>query len=142
MDGPDTVMREVDGHKFGQNDDGAAMMCSLVCRALGRHPHNADCHANDAASCTHPEVQHIEEMIYPNPDTPKDWITHALYWHRSGIYASHSLDGLTSLAFSQDSKVCIERISHRLPLKLHFPDPYSKDEQADFAKWLGALVCM
>ena len=35
MDGPDDVPLEIDGRKFSTNDEGAPMMCNLVCSAMG-----------------------------------------------------------------------------------------------------------
>ncbi|KAL5513533.1 hypothetical protein ACEPAH_3932 [Sanghuangporus vaninii] len=90
---------ELDGHKFGSNDDGAPMLCNLVCSAMGRHAHIDYCRASDPNSCNAPEVDHIRTRIDPNPDRPKDWISHGLYWRRLG-----------------------------------FRDPYSREEQATFAK--------
>jgi hypothetical protein len=34
--------------------------------------------------CDNPETQHINKIMVPNPDQPKDWITHGLHWHRMG----------------------------------------------------------
>ncbi|KAJ6609456.1 hypothetical protein B0H10DRAFT_2063907 [Mycena sp. CBHHK59/15] len=99
VDGPDGTILELQGHKFASNDDGAPMMCNLVCQEMGRHVHIAYCEANEVTSCNAPEVQHETTRLLPHPDRSKDWISHSLYWKRSG-----------------------------------FKDPYSKDDQANFAK--------
>lgn len=76
------------------------MMCNLVCQALGRHIHIDYCRAEDAASCIgNNEAQHIFKRLLPHPDRPKDFLTHNLFWRRSG-----------------------------------FKDPYSREEQTNFAK--------
>ncbi|KAJ3570940.1 hypothetical protein NP233_g4078 [Leucocoprinus birnbaumii] len=79
IDGPDGTVMELNGRRFGSNDEGAPMMCNLRCGG--------------------PDHEHIPARLEPNPDKPKDWISHKLYWRRSG-----------------------------------FRDPYSRDDQATFAK--------
>ncbi|KAI5994324.1 hypothetical protein EDD15DRAFT_789522 [Pisolithus albus] len=96
----DTAALEVEGRKFSTNDEGAPMMCNLVCQAMGRHVHIDYCRADDPTACTgREEVQHVAKRLLPDPDRPKDYITHNLFWKKSG-----------------------------------FKDPYSKEEQATFAK--------
>ncbi|KAF8270133.1 hypothetical protein EI94DRAFT_1572289 [Lactarius quietus] len=77
IDGPEGSCIELGGRKFSSNDDGAPMLCNLVCTSMGRHVHidycRGDLHDN-------PEVLHIDERIVPNPDQAKDWITHDLHW--------------------------------------------------------------
>ncbi|KAF8452913.1 hypothetical protein L210DRAFT_3617960 [Boletus edulis BED1] len=100
MDGPDDVPLEIEGRKFSTNDEGAPMMCNLLCSAMGRHVHIDYCRADDEAECTgKEELQHLTRRIQPDPDRPKDFLTHSLFWKRSG-----------------------------------FKDPYSREEQANFAK--------
>ncbi|KAG1889124.1 hypothetical protein F4604DRAFT_1673832 [Suillus subluteus] len=100
VDGPDDTGLEVEGRRFSSNDEGAPMMCNLVCQALGRHIHIDYCRAPDAAACGgNNEVQHISKRVLPNPERAKDYITHNLIWRRAG-----------------------------------FKDPYSREEQANFAK--------
>ena len=82
VDGPDGNSLELDGHKFGSNDDGAPMLCNLVCSTMGRHAHIDYCRADDPLACAEPEIDHIKARIEPNPEQPKDWISHALFWRR------------------------------------------------------------
>ena len=84
VDGPDGTVFELDGHKFGSNDEGAPMMCNLVCRNMGRHLHIDYCRTAPGDQCNEPETKHICEKMAPNPDKPKDWITHNLFWRRLG----------------------------------------------------------
>ncbi|KAG1764551.1 hypothetical protein EDD22DRAFT_883267 [Suillus occidentalis] len=101
VDGPDDTGLEVEGRRFSSNDEGAPMMCSLICQALGRHVHIDYCRAEDAAACIgNNETQHISKRLVPNPERAKDCMTHNLFWRRAG-----------------------------------FKDPYSREEQANFAKW-------
>ncbi|KAI9443823.1 hypothetical protein H4582DRAFT_1807697 [Lactarius indigo] len=100
VDGPDGVSLELGGRKFSSGDEGGPMMCNLVCSSMGRHVHIDDCRAGASGPCDGDEVQHINSRMIPNPDRPKDAITHGLYWRR------------------MDSNA----------------DPYTRDEQADFAK--------
>lgn len=84
VDGPDGSILELDGHKFGSSDDGAPMLCNLVCSSMGRHTHIDYCRAQDVPSCNAPETDHIHRRVEPNPERAKDWITHKLYWRRLG----------------------------------------------------------
>ncbi|KIJ61761.1 hypothetical protein HYDPIDRAFT_115585 [Hydnomerulius pinastri MD-312] len=100
VDGPDEEGLVVEGRRFSTNDEGAPMMCNLVCQALGRHVHIDYCRAEDAFVCRgNPEIQHSARKIQPEPDRSKDFLTHGLFWKRSG-----------------------------------FKDPYSREDQANFAK--------
>ncbi|KAI6111765.1 hypothetical protein EDD17DRAFT_1480234, partial [Pisolithus thermaeus] len=101
IDGPDDgAALEIEGKRFSTNDEGAPMMCNLVCQAMGRHVHIDYCRSGQEAACVgNDEIQHITRNLRPDPDRPKDFVTHNLFWKRSG-----------------------------------FKDPYSKEEQAVFAK--------
>ncbi|KAJ6534677.1 hypothetical protein DFH09DRAFT_932195, partial [Mycena vulgaris] len=106
VDGPDGTVLELNGRKFGSDDDGAPMMCNLVCQEMGRHAHLDYCRADDAASCDGPEVQHLKTRITPNPERAKDWISHSLFWRRTGMCRGSHIS----------------------------TDPYSRPDQANFAK--------
>jgi hypothetical protein len=84
VDGPDGTSLELGGRKFSSSDEGAPMMCNLVCSSMGRHVHIAYCRAADGGPCTGADFQHINERLTPSPDKPKDAITHGLYWRRMG----------------------------------------------------------
>ncbi|TFK93593.1 hypothetical protein K466DRAFT_91996 [Polyporus arcularius HHB13444] len=91
VEGPDGTVLEVNGRRFGQNDDGAPMLCSMYCRSLGRHVHVDWCRrANDPAGCGGPEHAHILVHMQPRPSEAKDWITHRLYWERTGFRDPYS----------------------------------------------------
>jgi hypothetical protein len=98
VDGPDEEVLEVEGRRFSTNDEGVPMMCSLVCKALGRHVHIDYCRAKTSAECSvNNEVEHITKKLRPEPDRPKDSLTHNLFWKRSGksIFDTHPLQCLT-----------------------------------------------
>ena len=82
--GSDETAIELGGRKFSSEDDGAPMMCNLVCSSMGRHIHIDYCRAEDYAPCEGPEVQHINTRMTPNPRRTKDAVTHGLYWRRMG----------------------------------------------------------
>jgi hypothetical protein len=48
---------------------------------MGRHVHIDYCRGEPHDN---PEVLHINEIMVPNPDQEKDWITHGLHWRRTG----------------------------------------------------------
>jgi hypothetical protein len=81
IDGPDGTSVELEGRKFSSNDDGAPMLCNLVCKSMGRHVHIDYCRGDP---CDNPEAQHVNDRMVPNPDQAKDWITHGLHWRRMG----------------------------------------------------------
>ena len=86
VDGPDGASLELAGRKFSSNDEGAPMMCNLVCSSMGRHVHVEYCRSDPNGPCDSDDTQHINDRILPNPDTPKDAITHSLYWRRMGPF--------------------------------------------------------
>ncbi|KAF7309973.1 VWFA domain-containing protein [Mycena indigotica] len=130
VDGPDGTIVEVNGHKFGANDEGSPLLCNLFCQEMGRHAHMDYCRADDANACTGNEVQHITTRMTPNPDRPKDWVSHSLFWRRSGMAAYFNsffsltlyfrLQRLLFLCFQRFSDVGI--------------DPYSRPDQLNFTK--------
>ncbi|KAJ7583106.1 hypothetical protein C8J56DRAFT_1054841 [Mycena floridula] len=73
VEGPEETVLELNGRKFGANDEGALMMCNL-----------------DA--CGSSEIEHIHEHLTPHPNKPKDWISHKLYWSWSGFKDPYSHD--------------------------------------------------
>jgi hypothetical protein len=78
---------EVGGHKYGSGDSGAPMLCSLVCKSLGRHAHIAGCVAGENDQCAGgAEVQHVTSTRQMGRGVAKDWVTHNLYWKKSGQY--------------------------------------------------------
>ncbi|KAJ7504160.1 hypothetical protein B0H11DRAFT_1709774, partial [Mycena galericulata] len=84
IDGPDDTILELKGRKFASNDDGAPMMCNLVCQDMGRHVHIDYCRATEDSLCDGAELEHIDVALAPNPTQPKDWISHSLFWKRTG----------------------------------------------------------
>ncbi|KAI9460706.1 hypothetical protein F5148DRAFT_1276740 [Russula earlei] len=86
VDGPDGTSLELGGRKFSSNDEGAPMMCNLICSSIGRHVHIDYCRTEQGGRCDGAEVQHINERMTPNPNKPKDAVTHGLYWRRMDPY--------------------------------------------------------
>jgi len=118
VEGSDDAALEIEGRRFSTNDEGAPMMCNLVCAAMGRHVHIEDCRAENAAACSgNDEIQHIKARSRSATDPPKDFVTHHLFWKRSG----------------EDAR-CFRRPTFDKDF-LGFKDPYSREEQAIFAKW-------
>ncbi|KAF8685043.1 hypothetical protein RHS04_00827 [Rhizoctonia solani] len=75
---------ELQGRKFGSGDEGAPMLCNLVCAAQGRHAHIDHC--RDPGNCSNTDCEHIAERMHPDPNREKDWISHATFWARSDPY--------------------------------------------------------
>jgi hypothetical protein len=87
MEGSDKTGIELEGRKFSSNDEGAPMMCNLICSSMGRHVHFDYCRTlrTEGVACFGEEIQHIDARVTPDPDKPKDAITHQLYWRRTGM---------------------------------------------------------
>ncbi|KAF8840150.1 hypothetical protein BDN67DRAFT_904164 [Paxillus ammoniavirescens] len=93
IDGPADASLEIEGRRFSSNDEGAPMMCNLVCQAMGRHVHISNCRhgADDPAACNgNDQIEHIHKRLYPNPDDAKDFVTHSLFWRRTGFKDPYS----------------------------------------------------
>ena len=105
VDGPDGSTLELGGRKFSSNDEGAPMMCNLVCSSMGRHVHIDFCRAEEGSRCDGAEVQHMSERITPDPDKSKDSITHSLHWRRMGASTVLFLRSLELKRCPQASKV-------------------------------------
>jgi len=132
VEGPEDAAFEVNGHKFATNDDGAPMMCNLYCADLGRHVHVDYCRSEEPATCSGAEIQHLSTRVRPDPERPKDWITHSLHWKRMGTSSSFWSLVLLLIPCRIQRHVCVAEVSTRLT---ESADPYSKDDQAKFAKW-------
>ncbi|KAJ6620545.1 hypothetical protein B0H10DRAFT_1063347 [Mycena sp. CBHHK59/15] len=98
VDGPDDAILEINGRNFASADDGAPMMCNLVCQEMGRHVHIDYCRAGRGSSCDDTEVEHIRSRVTPNPDLAKDWISHSLFWRRSGFKDPYARDDRANFA--------------------------------------------
>ncbi|KAJ6620549.1 hypothetical protein B0H10DRAFT_1945867 [Mycena sp. CBHHK59/15] len=85
IDGPNDAVLELKGRKFASSHDGAPMMCNLICQDIGRHVHIDYCRAVEDAPCDGPEIEHIHPALTPNPERSKDWISHSLFWKRTGF---------------------------------------------------------
>ncbi|QRV84778.1 von willebrand factor type A domain protein [Ceratobasidium sp. AG-Ba] len=72
---------ELGGHRYGSGDGGASILCSMLCAEQGRHVHIDYCRNPD--NCTDDECRHIPHAIHPDPDRPKDWVSHRLHWARA-----------------------------------------------------------
>jgi len=135
IEGSDGTGIELEGRKFSSDDEGAPMMCNLICSSMGRHVHIEYCRTEEGEACSGDEIQHINARMIPDPDKPKDSITHRLYWSRMGLLDSFLLEFPET-----ESSLAGFKGSERLPL-LHecvprfATDPYTHDEQAKFKKW-------
>ena len=118
VEGPEDSALEVNGHKFATDDDGAPIMCNFYCTDLGRHVHIDYSRSENPPSCSGAEIQHLSTRVRPNPEKPKDLITHSLYWKRMGTSFGPSLSPF-SLKSLQDSKACLCSGSFRTTNKVY-----------------------
>lgn len=89
---------ELNGRKFGADDEGAPMLCNLVCKEMGRHVHVDRCRTVRGIVCQENETEHINARMRPGPDIPKDWISHSLFWKRTGFKDPYSKEDQTNFA--------------------------------------------
>ncbi|KAG8924163.1 hypothetical protein FRC02_010615 [Tulasnella sp. 418] len=89
VEGDASAVVEIQGRKYAARDAGTPHICSLVCSQIGRHAHIDYCRSFDG-SCQGNESLHIEERMLPNAHRPKDWISHKLYWERTGFRDPYS----------------------------------------------------
>ncbi|KAF5381812.1 hypothetical protein D9757_008326 [Collybiopsis confluens] len=90
---------ELGGRKFGTGDDGAPMLCNLFCSDMGRHTHVDYCRAPPGQPCPPSEgIEHVVHRMQPEPDRPKDWVTHSLHWRRMGFKDPYSREDQANFA--------------------------------------------
>ncbi|RUP42941.1 hypothetical protein BC936DRAFT_137866 [Jimgerdemannia flammicorona] len=65
---------------------------TAFCKDLGRHKHIDYCQSAASTTCSGEGIQHISEKINPDPDRPKDFVKHGLYWKRMGFKDPYSKD--------------------------------------------------
>ncbi|PVF98363.1 hypothetical protein CPB86DRAFT_733118 [Serendipita vermifera] len=82
IEGDDDTFLELQGRKFATGDNGAPMLCSMVCKTQGRHVHISPCRAKDPALCQEGGVEHIRGKKL---DKEYDWVSHKHFWTRSGF---------------------------------------------------------
>ncbi|KAG8926003.1 hypothetical protein FRC01_009457, partial [Tulasnella sp. 417] len=92
VEGNSDAVVEVQGRKFAAQDDGAPQLCSSICRNLGRHAHIDYCRSAKE-ECK--EVGHIDVPMLPNRTRPKDWVSHKVFWERTGFKDPYSNDEQT-----------------------------------------------
>ncbi|KAG8918942.1 hypothetical protein FRC02_002026 [Tulasnella sp. 418] len=90
VEGNADAVVEVQGRKYAARDSGTPHICSSVCSQLGRHAHIDYCRTQTGV-CKGDEFMHIRERMLPNPDRPKDWISHKLFWARIGFKDPYSI---------------------------------------------------
>ncbi|KAH7325390.1 hypothetical protein B0J17DRAFT_581710 [Rhizoctonia solani] len=86
----------IDDQTYGQGDQGATMLCHMLCAKQGRHMHVDFC--RDPDNHEQPLCKHIPSQ-QPESDQSKDWISHATYWERTDgkPISMHNINQLGSL---------------------------------------------
>ncbi|GBC07438.1 hypothetical protein RclHR1_07470003 [Rhizophagus clarus] len=84
---------EYAGHKLRVGDQGTFVLCNLHCKDLGRHRHIDYCQSEENCKLGNQgqDIQHINEKVPPNPEKPKDFISHKLFWERTGFKDPYSV---------------------------------------------------
>ncbi|PVF95046.1 hypothetical protein CPB86DRAFT_739378 [Serendipita vermifera] len=84
VDGDNDATLDLDGRRYASGDSGAPMLCSLLCKTMGRHVHVANCKAEDPDQCFGEGLEHVRRNEDVGGQEELDWITHRLFWARSG----------------------------------------------------------
>jgi len=92
LSGRDSASLEWGGYNISSNGKEAPVMCNFVCSSIERHVHIDHCRADGNGPCDDAEAQHINDGIGPEPDKPKDAVTHSLYWRRMGFKDPYTRD--------------------------------------------------
>jgi len=73
-------------------DQGTFALCNLHCKNLGRHRHIDYCQNEEICKLGNQrrDIKHVDEKVQPNPDRPKDFISHKLFWERTGFRDPYS----------------------------------------------------
>jgi hypothetical protein len=82
MEGDQTV---VNGRRYANEDPGVSMYCSISCSELGRHAHLAECNVSGTRCSGGDDSEHIPQGISDGDNGNFDWVSHRLFWERSGI---------------------------------------------------------
>ncbi|KAG8904121.1 hypothetical protein FRB99_002205 [Tulasnella sp. 403] len=103
VEGGEDASVEMHGHRFGSQDNGTAQLCSMVCKDIGRHAHLDYCRTfSDFPAPTHechdPDTEHIDYLMSPNPNRPKDWVSHRAFWARTGFRDPYSKEEQTTFS--------------------------------------------
>lgn len=85
VEGNSDAAVEFQGRKFTAQGNGALHLCSSICRNLGRHAHIDYCR-NAKGQCQGPESEHIDVPMLPNRNRAKDWVSHEVFWARTGWF--------------------------------------------------------
>ena len=81
---------QIGDHKYKVGEPAVAEMCHMFCNTLGRgHIHIVECDSEDPTACIYSASsdgrRHETTEYQPNPEIPKDEITHEAYWTLIGF---------------------------------------------------------
>ncbi|KAG8834730.1 hypothetical protein FRC17_007454 [Serendipita sp. 399] len=80
VEGDEDTTFQMKGHRYAAGDSGAPMLCSLLCTDQGRHVHVDKCNPDEYGRCYGKELEHMDAL-----GAKQDWISHRLFWGRSGF---------------------------------------------------------
>ncbi|CAB5351424.1 unnamed protein product [Rhizophagus irregularis] len=106
---------EYAGHKLRVGDQGTFVLCNLHCKDLGRHRHIDYCKNEENCKSGNQgqgqDIQHINEKVQPNPEKPKDFISHKLFWEQTGFKDPYSVQ--EQQEFTKCDHECPDEKHHR-----------------------------
>jgi hypothetical protein len=77
----DNTTLDLQGGEYASGDGEAPFLCSMVCKVMGGHVHVSRCLAESALECQEEGIEHIQRK---EAKVEQDWVSHRLFWARSG----------------------------------------------------------
>ncbi|EKM59287.1 uncharacterized protein PHACADRAFT_169805 [Phanerochaete carnosa HHB-10118-sp] len=79
----------------------------MICQQMGRHVHIDYCRTPVGQTCGGKGLQHCTARVAPEPMRPKDFVSHKLYWRRTGFKDPYSNEDRD--AFAKCDAICMDR---------------------------------
>ncbi|CAG8512311.1 7486_t:CDS:10, partial [Scutellospora calospora] len=112
-------------HRLTAGDRGDFVLCHKLCENAGRHRHIDYCKTPDVCKSgeakSEGSFEHISAPISPNPSKEKDYVSHCIFWERTGFrdpYTDleefkkcdhHCVD---EKHYDKEKSYCIQKIFH------------------------------
>ncbi|RIB16915.1 hypothetical protein C2G38_2188736 [Gigaspora rosea] len=105
---------EFEGHRLNVGDRGDFVLCNKLCENVGRHRHIDYCKDPDTCELGGAKkeglLEHITAKIGPYPTRKKDYISHRVFWERSGFKDPYSANDREE--FKKCDHECIDEKHH------------------------------
>ncbi|CAG8691510.1 11749_t:CDS:10, partial [Racocetra persica] len=104
---------EFEGHRLNVGDRGDFVLCNKLCEGVGRHRHidyckDPTCELGGAKK--EGLLEHITAKIGPFPNKKKDYVSHRVFWERTGFKDPYSTNDREE--FKKCDHECIDEKHH------------------------------